>query len=172
MQITAPFDGEIVEVYGVVGNQLGRNVNILRLVAPGRFTEMELNEEDFNGAAIGQRVTLRLASYGNREFQGKVTNIAATADAEKKTRKLFVEVFGDQKLLVPGLTGEAYLVKQERPNAVKIPAAPCGAIASGSCRVAWSKSAPSSRVFFLSRKRRFSRAWPPAKWLCSKTRTT
>lgn len=121
MRVTAPFDGEVVEIYSVVGNQLGRNVDLLRLVSPGRFAEMLLNEEDFDGVAVGQRVTLRLASYGNREFEGTVSSLSATADADEKTRKLFVDIKGDQNLLVPGLTGEGYLIKQEHPDALRIP---------------------------------------------------
>jgi len=121
MRTEAPFDGEVTEVFGIIGNQLGRNANLIRLVAPGRWAEMVLNEEDFNGAAKGQRVTVRLASYGNREFEGEVSNISATADADEKTRKLFVKFLGDEELFVPGLTGEGYLVKQERPDAVLIP---------------------------------------------------
>jgi RND family efflux transporter MFP subunit len=121
MRVTAPFAGEIVEVYAVVGNQLGRNANLVRLVSEGRWAEMVLNEEDFAGAAVGQRVTLRLASFGNREFAGEVSNIAATADADKKTRALWVRILESAELLVPGLTGEAYLVKQERPEAVLVP---------------------------------------------------
>lgn len=121
MQITAPFEGEVVEIYVTEGTQMDRNADLLRLISFGRTVEMELNEEDMGGAAPGQRVTLRLASYGDREFTGTVSSLGATADAEQKTRKLFVEIGGDQSLLVPGLTGEGYLVKQERAEAVLIP---------------------------------------------------
>lgn len=121
MQIAAPFEGEVVEIYVSEGTQMDPNADVLRLVSAQRLVEMELNEEDMGGAALGQRVTLRLASHGDREFSGEVSRLGATADAATKTRKLFVQVDAPPALLVPGLTGEGYLVKDERASAVLIP---------------------------------------------------
>ncbi len=119
--LRAPIDGKVIELVGVVGDRLNNNASVLRLLSEGRYVEMELSEEDFGGVEIGQRVTLRFASYPNREFQGTVDSLAPTADARAKTRKLFVKVDADTETLVPGLTGEGYLIKGQRDNAVLIP---------------------------------------------------
>jgi membrane fusion protein (multidrug efflux system) len=121
MTLTAPFNGVVTTIYAGVGSLLGHRADVLRIISDERMVEMTLNEEDFVGADIGQRVTLRLASFGTREFHGKVDSIEATADSEKKTRKLFVSVEGDQSILAPGLTGEGYLIKAEKTDAIIIP---------------------------------------------------
>ncbi|MFP4541003.1 MAG: efflux RND transporter periplasmic adaptor subunit, partial [Opitutales bacterium] len=120
MQIRAPFAGEVVGISVAEGNQLGYNAEVLRIVAPRRLAEMTLNEEDFSGAAVGQRVILRLASWGGREFVGEVESTSRTSDAETKTRTLIVKVDNSEEL-APGSTGEGYLVKGEHSDAVLIP---------------------------------------------------
>src|SRR5690606_5611826 len=97
------------------------HVNVVRVLAEGRYVEMELSEEDFGGVERGQPVTLRLASFPNREFLGKVDSLAPTADAQTKTRRLIVTVDADSDILVPGLTGEGYLIKAQRDDAVRVP---------------------------------------------------
>lgn len=120
-QLRAPVAGKVVEIAGVIGDRINANSNVLRILHDGRFVEMELSEEDFGGVQIGHPVTLRLASYPNREFHGKVDTLAATADAQSKTRKLTVSVEADPETLVPGLTGEGYLIKAQRDDVVLIP---------------------------------------------------
>ncbi|MFP4282769.1 MAG: efflux RND transporter periplasmic adaptor subunit [Opitutales bacterium] len=120
MQIRAPFAGEVVGIFVAEGSQLGYNAEVLRIVAPRRLAEMTLNEEDFSGAAVGQRVILRLASWGGREFVGEVESTSRTSDAETKTRTLIVKVDNSEEL-APGSTGEGYLVKGEQSDAVLIP---------------------------------------------------
>lgn len=121
MSTVAPFDGEIVEVFVFAGDQIWGSTNLCRLVAHGRFVEVTLNEEDFYGVAPGQAVTLRLASYPDREFSGQVSSLSSVADSGSKSRKVFVAISATDKELVPGLTGEAMILKGKKPNAVIIP---------------------------------------------------
>jgi RND family efflux transporter MFP subunit len=121
MQIRAPFDGIIAEINAFKGDLLAANQNLVRLVAHGRFLMMELTEEDYFGVEDGQEVTLRLASYPDRTFSGTVTRLEDVANANTKTRNLVVSVDAPDSILVPGLSGEGYLVKDERPEAVLIP---------------------------------------------------
>lgn len=119
--VLAPFDGEIAEVFAFLGDKLGGNANVVRLVSPGRYGELTLSEEDVGGVAKGQKATVRLASYGAREFSGTVSWLFPTADSSNKTRKLTLNIEAEPGELVPGLTGEASLIKAERENAVLIP---------------------------------------------------
>lgn len=121
MTIRAPFAGVVTNVYVGKGSFLTSRADIVRIVSAERLVEMTLNEEDFVGADVDQTVKMRLASFGDREFSGYVESIEATADPEKKTRKLIVRVENDNGEIAPGLTGEGYLVKGERIDAVKIP---------------------------------------------------
>lgn len=121
MTIKAPFAGVVTNLYVGKGSFLSPRADVVRIVSEKRMVQMTLNEEDFVGAAVGQPVKMRLASFGNREFTGVVDSIEATADPEKKTRKLVVQVDESEVEMAPGLTGEGYLVKGERVEAMKIP---------------------------------------------------
>lgn len=118
---TTPINGEVVEIVGILGNLLNGRQNVVRIVSDDRIIEMELSEEDYGGVEVDDPVTLRLASYPDREFQAKVSTLFATANSNEKTRKLFLKVDAENQVLVPGLTGEGYLIKNERPDAVIIP---------------------------------------------------
>ncbi|MCD8481969.1 MAG: efflux RND transporter periplasmic adaptor subunit [Verrucomicrobia bacterium] len=120
--IRAPFSGEIVEIFAFPGDLLHSGNDVVRLVSQDRSAEMILSEEDFFGVEPGQPVTMRLASLPHRPISGTVSFLSPVADADRKTRALFVQLNeNDQSGLTPGLTGEGYLVKSERPSTVLIP---------------------------------------------------
>lgn len=121
MTTRAPFDGVVAEVYAWTGDLVNNNQDLLRLVSTGRVVLMELTEEDYFGVKDKQPVTLRLASYPDRTFDGVVNRMADVANSKSKTRNVFVSVNAPDDVLVPGLTGEGYLVKDERSDAVLIP---------------------------------------------------
>ncbi len=121
LTVEAAFDGEVIEQFRFAGDILGPNTNLVRVVAPGRFLELTLNEEDYFGVERDQRVTVRLASYPDRQFEGRVDLLAGAADPAEKTRKVTVRVDDDEGLLAPGLTGEALLYKDTREDAVLVP---------------------------------------------------
>jgi RND family efflux transporter MFP subunit len=120
MTIRAPFAGTVVALSAFTGDLVNDGSNIVRLVSHGRFALMELAEEDFFGVESGQAVTIRLAGYPDRAFAGRVSSLENVADASSKKRNLFVDVDAPDPVLVPGLTGEGYLVKDERDGAVLV----------------------------------------------------
>jgi RND family efflux transporter MFP subunit len=117
----APFAGTIAEIRAFQGDLVNDGQNLVRLISNGRLVMMELTEEDYFGVRDGQPVTIRLASYPDRTFEGTVSRLEDVANSGSKTRNLFVNVDAPDDVLVPGLTGEAYLVKDERADAVLIP---------------------------------------------------
>ena len=121
MTTYAPFGGIVAQISAFKGDLVNANQNLLRLVAHGRYVLMELTEEDYFGVADEMPVTLRLASYPDRTFSGTVLRMEDVANANSKTRNVFVWVQAPDSVFVPGLTGEGYLVKDERPDAVLIP---------------------------------------------------
>ena len=121
MTTRAPYPGVVAELYAWKGDLINANQDLLRLVSRGRFVIMELTEEDYFGVRDEQSVTLRLASYPDRTFSGVVTRLADVANANNKTRNVIIDVDAPDEVLVPGLTGEGYLVKDERKDAILIP---------------------------------------------------
>lgn len=117
----APFAGIVATQQAFKGDLVNGGQNLVRLIAHGRFLMMKLTEEDYFGVADGQSVTLRLASYPDRTYSGKVTRLEDVANAADKTRNVIVTVEAPDAELVPGLTGEGYLVKSERTGAVLVP---------------------------------------------------
>lgn len=117
----APFAGTIAEINAFKGDLVNGGHNLVRLISHGRYVILKLTEEDYFGVEEGQPVTLRLASYPDRPFEGTVQRLEDVADSNSKTRNVFVKVDAPDSVLVPGLTGEGYLVKDERENAILIP---------------------------------------------------
>jgi Cu(I)/Ag(I) efflux system membrane fusion protein len=121
MTTKAPYPGVVAELFAWQGDLVNANQNLLRLVARGRFIVMELTEEDYFGVQDKQPVTLRLASYPDRTFAGTVSRLEDIANSNNKTRNVIVHVEAADDVLVPGLTGEGYLVKDERKDSILIP---------------------------------------------------
>lgn len=121
MTTEAPFGGTVAAINAFKGDLVNGGQNLIRLVGHGRYILMELTEEDYFGVEDGQPVTLRLASYPDRTFEGTVTRLEDVANSGSKTRNLIVEVEAPDELLVPGLTGEGFLVKDRREDAVLVP---------------------------------------------------
>lgn len=121
MTVYAPMAGEVVEILAWPGDWLWAGSAIIRLISDGRIVEMTLSEENFFGTAIGQRAELHLASFPDRTLQAEVTNLASTADAEAKTRNVWLKVEAGNDVLIPGLTGEGILYKDQRAGATIIP---------------------------------------------------
>ena len=121
LTVRSTFNGVVTEVFRFPGDFIGPGVEIARVIAPGRFGIMTLNEEDFFGVAEDQRVTVRLAGFPDRSFEASVSEIGAVADATEKTRTLTLSVEDPEELLVPGLTGEALLYKNVREDAILVP---------------------------------------------------
>jgi RND family efflux transporter MFP subunit len=121
MFTNAPFAGTIAEINAFKGDLVNSGQNLVRLISHGRVVILKLTEEDYYQVEEGQPVTLRLASYPDRTFDGTVDRLEDVADSNSKTRNVFVRVDAPDAVLVPGLTGEGYLVKDERENAVLIP---------------------------------------------------
>lgn len=121
MTTKAPYPGVVAELFAWQGDLVNANQDLLRLVARGRFIVMELTEEDYFGVRDKQPVTLRLASYPDRTFAGTVSRLEDIANSNNKTRNVIVNVEAADDVLVPGLTGEGYLVKDERQDSILIP---------------------------------------------------
>lgn len=121
MNIRAPFGGKVVTRVVVLGDFLWAGNQVLRLVSKGRWAEITLSEEDFYGVAPGQKATVLLASYPGEALKAEVTSLQPTADPATKTRGVFILIDAPEDKLIPGLTGEAVLIKAERQGSVIIP---------------------------------------------------
>ena len=121
MTVASPVDGVVIEQYKWVGDYVWGGNEIFRVVSNGRWLELTLAEEDCAGVVSGQKASVRLASYPDKTFTGTVTGLSAFSNADTKTRTVFLSVEAPDEVLVPGLTGEAVLVRAEHKDAVLVP---------------------------------------------------
>jgi len=119
--IRTPIDGTLDAVFVYKGEHIRNNAKVAEVIGDGRFVSADVSEEDLNGVEPGQPVTVRLLAYGNRLFQGTVRFLAHTADEDTRRRNVSINLDIDRELLVPGLTGQASIIKGQKEDSVIIP---------------------------------------------------
>jgi RND family efflux transporter MFP subunit len=121
MQVTAPFECVVSEVYARPGDLIGGGAPIALLISTSRTVEARISEENFSNIRVGQKASLRLLGYGNEQFNATVAKVLPTADEETQRYNVHLEVDIELEKLVPGLTGEVSIVTAERSGTVIIP---------------------------------------------------
>ena len=121
MQVIAPFECVVSEVYARPGDLISSGAPIALLISTSRTVEARISEENFSNIRLGQAATIRLLGYGNQQFDAEVSKILPSADAETLRYIVHLDVEIDLDKLVPGLTGEVSIVTAERSNTVIIP---------------------------------------------------
>lgn len=120
MTLKSPIDGNLCAQYAVPGQILTMDAPVALVRSVDLAMEVSLAEEDFPGVAVGQRATLNFTGV-EKNFEGKVTALAAFANSETRRRSVFVTLKVPTDVVVPGSTGYATIVKAERPNAILVP---------------------------------------------------
>jgi RND family efflux transporter MFP subunit len=122
MTITNPLDGVVTAVLAREGDLISANFPIATIMTTTRTVECKLSEENFANIKLGQNATVRFLSFGQEQYNGKVSKILPSADSATQRYTVFLDMFiPEGKVLVPGLTGEASIIISEHPNAVIIP---------------------------------------------------
>jgi RND family efflux transporter MFP subunit len=121
MTISAPFDGVVAAVYAEVGDLIGNDAPIARLISTARLVEAKVSEENFSGLKVGQKASVRFLGYGPQLYGASVTKVLPTADPETQRYIIHLNVDLPPEKLVPGLTGEVSIVIGERDARTIIP---------------------------------------------------
>ena len=113
MTITAPFDGQISEVFAHPGDLIQPDSPIVSIITTTRLVQAKISEEDFANIKEGQDATVIFLPYGEFEYKGVVKKILPVADPLTQ-RHLVDLVVTDPNLkpeqLIPGITGEVSIV--------------------------------------------------------------
>jgi RND family efflux transporter MFP subunit len=111
MTITAPFEGEVAEVFAHPGDLIDAGSPIVSLITTTRIVEAKISEEDFANIAKGQKAVVTFLPYGAWEYNGTVTKILPTADPETQRHLVDLNITDiDKSKLIPGITGEVSIV--------------------------------------------------------------
>jgi len=121
MQVIAPFECVVSEVFAHPGDLIGGGAPIAKLISTSRTVEARISEENFSNIRVGQIASIRLLGYGNEQFNAAVSKVLPSADAETQRYIIRLDVDIELSKLVPGLTGEVSIVTAERSNTVIIP---------------------------------------------------
>lgn len=121
MQVIAPFECVVSEVYARPGDLISSGAPIALLISTSRTVEARISEENFSNIRVGQPSSIRLLGYGNQQFNAEVSKVLPSADAETQRYIVHLEVDIELDKLVPGLTGEVHIVTAERADTVIIP---------------------------------------------------
>ena len=124
VDVTAPMSGVIDQMTATVGQSVepasalfhirdGSEVNIVARVY----------EEDLGKIALGQATNVRLLSYPDRNFVGKIVLVGPSLDPLSRTVEVWVKLVNDQGLLKPNLFARVGVILRENAAALSIPSA-------------------------------------------------
>ena len=119
--IYTPSDGIVTKIYAYPGELVDRGFSLAEVSSKAIVIEAKVNEENFSGITTGQTVNVRLLTYGNQLFAGTISQVLPTADKAKQQYTVLIELDIDPKLLIPGLSGEASIIRRKVANALVIP---------------------------------------------------
>lgn len=120
-RIYAPTDGIVTEIQAYPGELVGSGATLATVFSEAIVVEARINEEDFAGIQPGLSASVRLLTYGNELFDARVSRVLPTADKENQQYTVFLELEIDPGRLLPGLSGEASIIRRDIPNALVIP---------------------------------------------------
>ena len=118
MRVVAPDDGTISEILKRAGDLVGGGEVLARLISTARLVQAQISEENFAGVRPGLSAKVQLLGYGGKLFSAKIERVLPSADERTKRYTAFLNLEIDEKLLAPGLTGDASITIENYPDAL------------------------------------------------------
>src|SRR5882724_11118260 len=120
--LRAPLDGMVLRRDGEVGEIAGPT-DVLFWVGPPAPMQVvaEVNEEEINRIASGQKAFLRSEAFPGRALRGTVSQITPKGDPTRKTFRVYLRLPQDTPLRI-GMSVEVNIIFREKPSAIVVPA--------------------------------------------------
>lgn len=120
--LRAPLDGMVLRRDGEVGEIAGPT-DVLFWVGPPTPMHVvaEVNEEEINRIAVGQKAFLRSEAFAGQALRATVSQITPKGDPTRKTFRVYLLLPPDTPLRI-GMSVEANIVFREKPSALVVPA--------------------------------------------------
>ncbi len=122
--LTAPFDGTVTEVDGMVGDQVSPLINAFRIDDLTQMkVDVQVSEVDINSVKVGQPVTLTFDAISGRTYNGKVVEVAQAGDTVQGVVNFTVTVVltDADKNVKPGMTAAVTITVKQVNNALLVP---------------------------------------------------
>ncbi|WOH66619.1 efflux RND transporter periplasmic adaptor subunit [Bradyrhizobium sp. BWA-3-5] len=120
--LRAPLDGMVLRRDGEVGEIAGPT-DVLFTVGPPAPMQVvaEINEEEINRIASGQKAFLRSEAFPGRALRANVAQITPKGDPTRKTFRVYLRLPQDTPLRI-GMSVEVNIIFREKQAAVVVPA--------------------------------------------------
>ena len=120
--LRAPLDGMVLRRDGEVGEIAGPT-DVLFWVGPPAPMQVvaEVNEEEINRIASGQKAFLRSEAFPGRTLRATVSQITPKGDPTRKTFRVYLRLPQDTPLRI-GMSVEVNIIFREKPAAIVVPA--------------------------------------------------
>jgi membrane fusion protein, heavy metal efflux system len=120
--ITAPMGGIIDARNVVIGQAVEPNTQLFHISDRSEMIVVaKVYEEDLEQVHLGQDAHVRLLSYQQQVFSGKVTLIEPNLDPSSRTVKVWMQLANPKGLLKPNMFATASLVLSSNDSALAIP---------------------------------------------------
>ena len=120
--LRAPLDGMVLRRDGEVGEIAGPTDVLLWVGPPAPMQVVaEINEEEINRIAAGQKALLRSEAFPGRALRATVSQITPKGDPTRKTFRVYLRLPQDTPLRI-GMSVEANIIFREKQAAVVVPA--------------------------------------------------
>jgi cobalt-zinc-cadmium efflux system membrane fusion protein len=120
--ITAPMAGIIDARSVVIGQAVEPNTQVFHISDRSEMIVVaKVYEEDLEQVHLGQDAHVRLLSYQQQVFSGKVTLIEPNLDPSSRTVKVWMQLQNPKGLLKPNMFATAGLVLSSNDSALAIP---------------------------------------------------
>ena len=117
----APVKGTVTHAWLLNGSYTLHNTEAFRIQSDAKVIEVKISEDDYPGIQKDLQARVRLYSYGNQIFHGKVLQVMPTADAATQEYTIHLELDMQGKPLISGMSGEASIIIGEAPEVTVIP---------------------------------------------------
>jgi RND family efflux transporter MFP subunit len=119
--LRAPLDGMVLRRDGEVGEIAGPT-DVLFWVGPPlpMHVVAEVNEEEINRLAVGQKAFLRSEAFPGQPLRASVSQITPKGDPTRKTFRIYLLLPNDTPLRI-GMSVEANIIVREKPSAIVVP---------------------------------------------------
>ncbi|HEX2364854.1 MAG TPA: efflux RND transporter periplasmic adaptor subunit [Bradyrhizobium sp.] len=120
--LRAPLDGMVLRRDGEVGEIVGPTDVLFWVGQPLPMQVVaEVNEEEINRIAVGQKAFLRSEAFPGQALRASVSQITPKGDPTRKTFRVYLLLPNDTPLRI-GMSVEANIIFREKPSAIVVPA--------------------------------------------------
>jgi multidrug efflux pump subunit AcrA (membrane-fusion protein) len=119
--VYAPATGIVNRLFALQGELIHPKGRIAQIHNDKLLVIAKINEEDFAGIKVDMDATVRLLAYGSKLYPAKVSHVLPGADAKAQQYTVFLKIEIPDELLLPGLSGEASIIRRRKQDALLIP---------------------------------------------------